>query len=86
MRRQPVYLRAAWQRGLNPLLYFGQLCCRRDDGTPLTDADRDFIRAHKAEIVAEIKKDTARGRVIDLERIAADFRPRDQQPGQGGMS
>ncbi len=59
-------LKLCWQRGLTVFLYFGELNATRDDGAPLAQADRIFIRMNKTEIIEEIKKPGIR---IDAEKF-----------------
>ena len=64
-------LKQCWGRGLNALLYFGKLSAGRDDGAPLTESDRTFIRMNKKEIIGEIKNLTS-GQRVSFDQLLED--------------
>ena len=64
-------LRQCWRREIEAFLFFGELNARRITGTPLTEADRIFIRMNKPEIIEEIKSISAGKRISGKELYGA---------------
>ena len=56
-------LKECYQRGLSVFLFFDELNASRDDGEPLTENDRGFLRENRDFLIFEIKDQTYGPRV-----------------------
>ena len=59
-------LKECYRRGLEVFLFFGELNAGRDDGKPLTEDDRVFLKKNKPEIVLEL------GSLLDGVKVSYD--------------